>query len=243
MRHAILAAFLSLTVIVAARRVEAVCGDGLVDSGEDCDPGPDVAGDCCTDTCTALPCPASDECHAPGTCDPGTAVCSNPEKADGAACNAIAGVCHAGRCATPMSIRAAVVIPQRSATQLGGIVVLGKFVTTPPDALRASQGLAVRIQDGLNLDRIVTWTPEDCLRGVKARWPGVLCLTDARKAQLPGHPDHYGVKLRLHMFDSMPGPFEPPLTATIMQDGGIDRVGTISACTSSATGLMVCRQR
>ncbi|TMA57610.1 MAG: hypothetical protein E6J75_07265 [Deltaproteobacteria bacterium] len=120
-----------------------------------------------------------------------------------------------------MSIRAAVVIPQRSATQLGGIVVLGKFVTTPPDALRASQGLAVRIQDGLNLDRIVTWTPEDCLRGVKARWPGVLCLTDARKAQLPGHPDHYGVKLRLHMFDSMPGPFEPPLTATIMLPAAI----------------------
>jgi hypothetical protein len=58
-----------------------------------------VAGDLCTGvTCTPL-----DQCHTAGVCDPSTGVCSNPLKADGAACNdgnacTQTDVCEAGVC-------------------------------------------------------------------------------------------------------------------------------------------------
>ena len=54
-------------------------------------------GNACTqsDTCQAgactggnpVACTALDQCHAAGTCNPATGVCSNPAKADGTACN------------------------------------------------------------------------------------------------------------------------------------------------------------
>jgi hypothetical protein len=45
---------------------------------------------CMGGTCTGsspVVCAASDQCHAPGTCDPSSGVCSNPSVADGSACN------------------------------------------------------------------------------------------------------------------------------------------------------------
>ena len=45
---------------------------------------------CQTGTCTGsnpVTCTASDQCHDPGTCAPATGVCSNPNKANGTACN------------------------------------------------------------------------------------------------------------------------------------------------------------
>ncbi len=71
-------------------------------------------GNACTqiDTCQAgacvggnpVVCAASDQCHDAGVCDPGSGVCSNPAKPDGAACsdgNACTqtDVCQAGACA------------------------------------------------------------------------------------------------------------------------------------------------
>src|SRR4029077_3896725 len=54
-------------------------------------------GDACTqtDTCQAgacvgknpVVCTASDQCHVAGVCDPASGVCSNPDKANGTACN------------------------------------------------------------------------------------------------------------------------------------------------------------
>ena len=91
------------------------CGDGNLDTGELCDP--DIAGSevCCTATCTTVSdgttcsdgdactqadscqggscggspvlCAALDSCHLAGTCTPGTGVCTNPQKMDGATCN------------------------------------------------------------------------------------------------------------------------------------------------------------
>src|SRR5947208_2877250 len=40
----------------------------------------------CTGT-NAVVCPAPDQCHDAGTCNPGTGACSNPAKPDGSACN------------------------------------------------------------------------------------------------------------------------------------------------------------
>jgi MYXO-CTERM domain-containing protein len=91
------------------------CDDGnACTSGEVCKAGVCNAG-------TAVVCPAADQCHTAGTCNPATGVCSNPAKPDGAACsdgNACtsgdsckAGVCNAG---------AAVVCPAPDACHTAG---------------------------------------------------------------------------------------------------------------------------
>ncbi len=56
------------------------CGDGTVDTnlGEQCDPGADIAGDCCTATCTfesGTPCDDGSICTSATTCNGGTGVC------------------------------------------------------------------------------------------------------------------------------------------------------------------------
>jgi hypothetical protein len=70
-------------------------------------------GDACTlaDTCqagackggTPVVCAAGDQCHAAGTCDPKTGVCSNPNQPDGTTCDdgsvcTVGDVCNAGAC-------------------------------------------------------------------------------------------------------------------------------------------------
>ena len=68
------------------------CSNPAKPNGTSCDDH-----DACTrsDTCTAgtctgtdaIACPAPDQCHQAGVCDPATGHCSNPPKADGTACN------------------------------------------------------------------------------------------------------------------------------------------------------------
>ncbi len=68
-------------------------------------------GNACTqtDTCLAgictganpITCPALDECHVAGACDPATAVCSKPTQPDGTIC--AGGTCLAGTCARTVS--------------------------------------------------------------------------------------------------------------------------------------------
>src|SRR6185436_2735495 len=70
-------------------------------------------GDACTqtDTCQAgvctgqnpVVCSALDQCHAAGVCAPATGICSNPNKANGTACDdgnacTLGEICTAGTC-------------------------------------------------------------------------------------------------------------------------------------------------
>lgn len=82
-----------------------LCEIEPADDGDACDDG-----NLCTlvDTCDAsacvhesvVTCPAPDECHDDGACDPGTGMCSVVTKADGEACTE--GTCVAGVC-TPVT--------------------------------------------------------------------------------------------------------------------------------------------
>jgi MYXO-CTERM domain-containing protein len=57
------------------------CSDGsMCTTGETCQAGMCMAG-------TPVVCTASDQCHDAGTCDPATGMCTNPPKANGAACS------------------------------------------------------------------------------------------------------------------------------------------------------------
>ena len=97
------------------------CNIGVCDESSDrCVPQARADGTACTDgnactqvdTCQAgicagaspVVCAAQDQCHVAGTCNPATGVCSNPEKANGSACddgNACTqtDTCQAGICA------------------------------------------------------------------------------------------------------------------------------------------------
>jgi hypothetical protein len=55
------------------------------DDGNKCTTGDRCQGGQCRGTPVA--CPATDQCHNAGTCDPGSGACSNPSKPDGASCD------------------------------------------------------------------------------------------------------------------------------------------------------------
>ncbi len=71
------------------------------DDGNACTTADSCQAGACTGT--AKVCAASDQCHTAGVCDPASGVCSNPVKADGAACNdglncTVSDVCTNGSC-------------------------------------------------------------------------------------------------------------------------------------------------
>ncbi len=86
-----------------------VCSNPNKSNGSACSDGNSCTqtDTCQTGTCTGgnpVTCTALDQCHDPGTCAPATGVCSNPVKADGAACNdgnacSQSDTCQAGVCA------------------------------------------------------------------------------------------------------------------------------------------------
>src|SRR5262249_9545463 len=103
------------------------CHDaGICDSATGICSNPDKAdgsacadGDACTqtDTCQAgictgtnpVVCAAPDQCHDAGVCDPASGTCSNPDKANGSACNdgnacTQSDSCEAGACVGTNSV-------------------------------------------------------------------------------------------------------------------------------------------
>lgn len=95
----------SLAIFAASPSLRAVACAGP--NGSPCDDGNAcTVGDACFNgVCVGNPitCTPIDQCHAAGTCNPGTGVCSNPVRPDGTACNdgnactqtdfCVAGVC------------------------------------------------------------------------------------------------------------------------------------------------------
>lgn len=115
--------------VVCAQNPDPCLNDLCVPETGACEPAPTVDGAECDDgnACTThdrcedgvcgggdeVVCAALSQCHAPGTCDPATGACSNPEKADDSACNdgdacSATDTCQAGSCvgSTPVACRA-----------------------------------------------------------------------------------------------------------------------------------------
>ena len=79
------------------------CNDGNVcTQGDFCEEGTCFGGN-------PIVCPAPDQCHLPGTCNPDTGACSNPPKPNGTACNdgnpcTVGDKCVGGICAGATTI-------------------------------------------------------------------------------------------------------------------------------------------
>ncbi len=118
----------SANFIPPPQRACPVCGNGIPEAGEQCDGGGCCSSACrwaatgaaCSDgnACTrgdaclagqclggaAVSCPASDQCHDAGTCNPANGTCSNPARPNGTRCDDASActtgdACAAGRCA------------------------------------------------------------------------------------------------------------------------------------------------
>ena len=68
------------------------CSNPAKPDGTACDDGNacTLADSCESGVCvgaSTVNCPASDQCHVAGTCNPGSGICSNPAKADGTSCD------------------------------------------------------------------------------------------------------------------------------------------------------------
>jgi hypothetical protein len=95
------------------------CSDGLQNGGElDVDCGGSCAP--CSNLCLGVVCSASDACHAPGTCDPSTGVCSNPPIADGTACDDADACTQNDSCQSGSCVATPVVCPAPTDCQLAG---------------------------------------------------------------------------------------------------------------------------
>ncbi|WP_437973308.1 VCBS repeat-containing protein [Sorangium sp. So ce295] len=84
-------------------------GQGCLAVNAPCDPtvpccdGTQCINGTCQDLCAGVTCAASDPCHAAGTCDPQTGLCSNPVAPDGTGCDdgdacTQTDTCQAGTC-------------------------------------------------------------------------------------------------------------------------------------------------
>jgi cysteine-rich repeat protein len=170
-----------VTLVVASQ-----CGDGNIDPGEQCDPGADVAGDCCSADCQREPdgttCGPAPTCGGPsscqsGTCTPGAGgidtdgdgvidcqdncpTVSNPDQSDIDG-DGIGDRCDANDCdpAHPFCLNVTKLVMKGSSSPTkpsGRASLRGDFVVLPGDHFDAAGGLTVRVKERLETDYQMT---------------------------------------------------------------------------------------
>jgi predicted esterase len=146
----------------------------------------------------------------------------------------------------PLTVAAARVRQQRSASGNGQVIVKGEFAATAAAPFDASAPVTLRVDDGLALDRSQTFASGDCV----ARGGGrvVVCKSADRSARVrfraasaPPAGFRFTGRFRRLAID---GPFAPPVTVTLTAETvpGTTWMGALATCTPTASGLR-CRRR
>jgi cysteine-rich repeat protein len=234
-----------LLLALGAGPARAACGDGALDLGEACDPGPDVPDDCCTASCslelagtTCRPevgfCDVAESCSGVGAACPADGGLS-----DGAVCNIIPGTCQGGDCQAPMAVTRLRMRGGTDPTFTGTVHARANFQTQPPeDIFTITTNVTVRVQDSLSVDRTYVWDVAECriTRGFR-------CLSGGLKARFTPsrlNPTDWNLNLRLKGADIYE-PFSPPVTITVSNDSGTDRAGSINDCAINGAGSLNCQ--
>ncbi|MFN2426659.1 MAG: M12 family metallo-peptidase [Candidatus Binatia bacterium] len=133
------------------------CGNGVVDSGEECDDGGNLAGDCCRQDCSldasGSSCGGDGNACTDDVCN-GAGLCVHPDSVaacdDGNACSAD-GHCSGGLCVSTGELEPAIsgrlkarFRPESDDDSLMIRAVLGAALASPPTA----NGVTVRFLDG-----------------------------------------------------------------------------------------------
>lgn len=126
----------------------------------------------------------------------------------------------------------------------GTVNIKGDFLTEPPaDIFTANNpSITLRVEDSLNLAQTRTWPPLPCLVNSSGR---VKCtspdgLSKAQFRPFPKQPSVFRFRAKFKKL-ALNGPFAGPVTVTLTYNGAIDRVGTISDCAATSSGLK-CRE-
>ena len=126
-----------------------------------------------------------------------------------------------------------------STSDNGRVMLRGDFLTNPPaDVFDADSGIGLRVQDGLALDRTISWTGGDCRRSnngaVKCR--NVDGTTQGKFIPLRATPALFRFRVTLRRLD-IAAPFQAPVGVTLSHGAGVVRTGAIASCASSNAGL------
>ena len=249
-------ALCSITLVV-----ESQCGDGGIDPGEQCDPGADVPGDCCTASCQLEPagttCGPTPVCGGPGTCQAGVCTAGsggpdtdgdslidcldncplivNPDQSD------VDNDGQGDRCDPEEGpLRVSRMRLKGKAARDGAAIGRGSFVLEhPADEVTAEEGVRFTVRDRLETDVHDFWPEAEC--GVTRRPLRIKCASADRRLRValrgvPAAPNAVRWYLRMKGLP-LQAPFKSALTVTLSYGKGIDRVGVIEDCEAKGASI------
>ncbi|HEV7732924.1 MAG TPA: putative Ig domain-containing protein [Candidatus Binatia bacterium] len=248
--------------------VTSQCGDGNLDPGEQCDPGADVAGDCCSVDCQLEPngttCNGGASCGGPDTCQVGICTpgagggdgdgdgvidcldnCPLDPNADQADIDGdgLGDVCDPED--VPMNVtRLRMKGDTSSNNDNGSVLAKGHFVSLLPAELFTSvQGVSFRVRDRFESDVTHFWPAVECQ--ITSGTGRVRCQSADKRFRadfrpVPATPTAVRWSFKMKK-QAVLAPFKGPIAVTLSYGPGIDRVGRIQDCAAKNVSI-VCKE-